>query len=280
MSRKTRAIFYAIAVHVIVVFVLVTNTDLISKPQPAQLTETPIVQARAVDATALEAARRRKEEIEAAKLREAQEQREQAEREARAEAERKAAAEAEKKRLAMEKAAALKAEREREAAAKKRRLAEEKRLAELKRKEEAEREKAREAAERKRRAEQKAREEEEQRQAALRDAIASEEQELAKAAQIKADEAEIARYIDAISARVANVFIYPDLKRGIKCTLYVRMIPGGEVIEARVVESSGDPAFDRQAENAVRKAAPLPVPSERRLFQRMREIRFVFDPQA
>ena len=75
------------------------------------------------------------------------------------------------------------------------------------------------------------------------------------------------------------MFIYPDLAKGLNCTLYVRMIPGGEVVEASVIQSSGNAAFDRQAENAVRKAAPLPVPSDPRLFQRMREINFVFDPE-
>ncbi|HJP34753.1 MAG TPA: cell envelope integrity protein TolA, partial [Gammaproteobacteria bacterium] len=60
---------------------------------------------------------------------------------------------------------------------------------------------------------------------------------------------------------------------------YVRIIPGGEVVDAQVTQSSGNAAFDRQAENALRKAAPLPIPSDPRLFQRMREIIFVFDPE-
>jgi len=95
----------------------------------------------------------------------------------------------------------------------------------------------------------------------------------------RADDAEIGRYINAVRTKVANVFVYPDLDDGLKCTLYVRMIPGGDVVEARVIQSSGNQSFDRQAENAVRKAAPLPVPSNPRLFQRMREIKFVFDPE-
>ena len=55
---------------------------------------------------------------------------------------------------------------------------------------------------------------------------------------------------------------------------------GGEVVEARVVHSSGNPVFDRQAETAVRKAAPLPVPDEPRLMQQMREFNFVFEPES
>ncbi len=66
-----------------------------------------------------------------------------------------------------------------------------------------------------------------------------------------------------------------------KCTIYIRMIPGGEVIEARVVQSSGDPNFDSQAEGAVRRASPLPVPDDARLFhQYFREMKLVFEPEG
>jgi len=50
------------------------------------------------------------------------------------------------------------------------------------------------------------------------------------------------------------------------------------VLEARVVRSSGDPAFDRQAERAVLKASPLPT--DARVFDKMRTIRFVFAPEG
>ena len=64
------------------------------------------------------------------------------------------------------------------------------------------------------------------------------------------------------------------------CTLLVKMVPGGDVVDAKVIRSSGNVVFDRQAEIAVRKASPLPVPDDPRLFQQMREIQFIFDPQA
>jgi len=47
-----------------------------------------------------------------------------------------------------------------------------------------------------------------------------------------------------------------------------------------VIGSSGDPIFDRSAENAVRKASPLPVPQDRNLFnQEFRVFTFVFKPE-
>ena len=66
---------------------------------------------------------------------------------------------------------------------------------------------------------------------------------------------------------------------GLVCTLRVTIIPGGEVGGVQVIKSSGDPTFDRQAENAVRKAAPLPFPTEPRLMKRLRQFELDFDPR-
>jgi len=293
-SKKSRAFGYAVAIHLVVFIVLITSTDFVSSPAPDPAPSVPIVKARAVDKEALDKEVKRlqaaeeKERREAEEKRRAEEQKAQALKEQQAELERKKREEtkriaAEKKKLAEEKAKLAEQKKQEEAekkriAAEKEKVEAEKRKAEEEKKRLAE-ERKKEAAEKAKAEEEKARQEAEKTAAALREALASEEEELAAAQQQQADEAEIARYIAAVRARVASVFIYPDLAEGLNCTLYVRMIPGGEVVEARVIKSSGNPAFDRQAENAVRKAAPLPVPSDPRLFQRMREIKFVFDPE-
>ena len=117
-------------------------------------------------------------------------------------------------------------------------------------------------------------------EAALKAALAAEEAEQAAALQASQDATELQHYIARIGAAVTNAFSRPPgLPPGLKCTLLVRVIPGGEVVEARVVQSSGNAVFDRQAETAVRKASPLPVPDEARLMQQMREFNFVFDPE-
>ena len=68
--------------------------------------------------------------------------------------------------------------------------------------------------------------------------------------------------------------------QGLKCTIQVKLLPSGEVMDAVVVGSSGDPVFDRSAENAVRKASPLPVPQDRAVFnQSFRVFTFVFKPE-
>ena len=66
-----------------------------------------------------------------------------------------------------------------------------------------------------------------------------------------------------------------------KCTVRVRIIPGGEVVSVKTIKSSGNIAFDRSVEQAVQKASPLPVPDTGSgLFDNFREVEFVFDPNA
>jgi colicin import membrane protein len=57
------------------------------------------------------------------------------------------------------------------------------------------------------------------------------------------------------------------------------MVPGGDVVLAQVVTSSGNSIFDRRAEIAVKKASPLPVPDDSRVFEMMRDINLTFQPQ-
>ena len=49
----------------------------------------------------------------------------------------------------------------------------------------------------------------------------------------------------------------PSARNGMRAILQIRMLPTGELIDAVITESSGDPAFDRSAENAVYNAAPF-----------------------
>ena len=49
----------------------------------------------------------------------------------------------------------------------------------------------------------------------------------------------------------------PSARNGMRAVLQNRMLPTGAQVEARITDSSGDPAFDRSAENAVYSAAPF-----------------------
>lgn len=49
----------------------------------------------------------------------------------------------------------------------------------------------------------------------------------------------------------------PSARNGMRAVLRINMLPTGEVTEVAITESSGDPAFDRSAENAVYRAQPF-----------------------
>jgi len=314
---RSRAFYYSVLLHAGLVLFFVIGVDWTGKPAPMPPGESQVMNAKAVDASAIEremqklkAAEQAKQREAERKVAEAEQKRKQEERkleqlkqekqrleqqkdtEQRKLEEQKEQAAVEKKKAEQE---AKKLEEQKKAAAQKKKLeekkqAEEKKKAEeAKKKAEAEKKKADEdkkkaEAEAKREAEDARRAAEEKRKAdearALADELAAEEAELAAAAQARRDQSELARYTAAVMRQVSSNFVAPDITSGLKCTLLVRMIPGGQVVDAKVVKSSGNATFDRQAELAVRKASPLPVPDEPRLFQQMKEIQFEFDPGA
>jgi len=85
----------------------------------------------------------------------------------------------------------------------------------------------------------------------------------------------------AIKQKVNRSWIRPaSSTAGLKCTIRVRLMSDGTVIDAEVISSSGDEIFDRSAENAVNKASPLPVPKDKELFAReFRSFQFLFNPK-
>ncbi|GAB4344927.1 MAG: hypothetical protein Kow006_01470 [Gammaproteobacteria bacterium] len=180
-------------------------------------------------------------------------------------AEEKARREAEAKRLA-----AQKAEKERLERLRREREAEEKRLAELEAKRKMEEEqRRREEEERRRRAEE---------ERALQEQIAAENARLEQERRLLASKT-VAKYTTLIRQKVSRNWIRPAGSRNdLSCSVRVRVIPGGDVVGVTVVESSGDPIFDRSVETAVRRASPLPIPSDPLVFEQMREITFIFDP--
>jgi len=106
----------------------------------------------------------------------------------------------------------------------------------------------------------------------------AEEQKAKEAAQTKQDNSLIAQYSTRIRAAIAQQFNTVGLPPGLSCVLFIRMVPGGEVVEAHIEKSSGNPVFDQRAEAAVFQASPLPVPEDQRVFEKMRQIRLTFAP--
>lgn len=59
----------------------------------------------------------------------------------------------------------------------------------------------------------------------------------------------------------------PSARNEMSAIVLVELFPSGELNSVGVIESSGDSAFDRSAENAVRRAAPFEVPEDLALFE-------------
>lgn len=92
---------------------------------------------------------------------------------------------------------------------------------------------------------------------------------------------EIERYTDLIRHEVGRHWIVPDnAKENTRCVLLIRVGPGGLVKEVKLLTSSGEPALDRSAQNAVFRASPLPVPEDPELFEKFREIKLVVRPEG
>lgn len=113
----------------------------------------------------------------------------------------------------------------------------------------------------------------------LQEQLAAEEKLRTDAAHAARAATIVDKYIPLIRQRVSRSWNSPvGIAKGLKCTVRVRLAPGGKVLSAAVVRPSGNANFDRSVEYAVYKAAPLPLPEDPTLFDNFREIEFVFDP--
>jgi colicin import membrane protein len=84
-------------------------------------------------------------------------------------------------------------------------------------------------------------------------------------------------YVRRIQAKVKSNWILPqDLKGNPEAVFLVSQLPTGDVVYARLIKSSGNPAYDTAVERAILKSSPLPVPASREDFAR--ELKLTFRP--
>jgi colicin import membrane protein len=289
----------SVALHVIAFGMLLVSLDLTPKPRQPFANNTEIIDAVTIDSARVE------EELNAIKEAEQQRQREELKKQQDLEKQlaemRRQSEQAEQKRFQEEQRLAnikkqqqqeevkRKAEAEKLAAIKKqqqveeaRRKEEEQKLAdakkqqeELKKRQEEEAARQKAEAERKRQEELRLAEETRKKQEAKRLAAEKARQQ---AEQDRQDMSVINSYVARIANAIESEFNTAGLPPGLSCVFQIRMIPGGEVAEARVVKSSGNAVFDSRAEIALQRASPLPVPDNPRIFGKMREIRLTFAP--
>jgi TonB family protein len=72
----------------------------------------------------------------------------------------------------------------------------------------------------------------------------------------------------------------PSTTSNDSCRLHIRLLPGGEVESVEVIQSSGNPEFDRFAEAAARRASPLPWPSDPMVAEHLRSFTLTFKPDG
>jgi colicin import membrane protein len=295
-SRRTLLSFLlALLVHGLLLGVLVLGFGWTPQSEPTNPNSVPIVQAtvverdkvmgqqqravrelqkevtpQKVEQQSLEAQRRQQEiaeqtQREVKKQRELKQKRQQEQaRLQQLETERKAKEEARRKTEAEKRQRQAEEEEKQRAEAKKRRLEEEKRQAEKAKREAEEKQKKAEAARR--------RAEEERRQQALQASIEAEQNAVQAEAAIK-------RFIPQLQMRVQRYWIRPPSTHdNMVVLLQVELLPSGEVRDVKIVESSGDRTFDRSAQAAVYRAAPLPVPTNPAAAAKLRSFNFKFCP--
>jgi len=104
--------------------------------------------------------------------------------------------------------------------------------------------------------------------------------ELARAAQDAATNKVVDDYVGRIEAKIKrNVVEPPDVLDTMQAEFEVTLIPGGSVLNARLIKPSGNAAYDEAVDRAITKSQPLPLPPDSSLFNRFRELHVTIRPK-
>ena len=88
----------------------------------------------------------------------------------------------------------------------------------------------------------------------------------------------IAAWVDKIRNRIRGYIVLPpDIKGNPEALFLVTLLPNGEVLQARLVISSGHAGYDEAVLRAILKSSPLPKPDSPGLFER--ELKLTFRPK-
>lgn len=113
---------------------------------------------------------------------------------------------------------------------------------------------------------------------------AAAEQEKMRAAEASqraaAEKSEIDKYLDGIRSKVRRfVLVPPGVPDNAEAEFSVTLLPGGEVLDAKLTKSSGNPAYDKAIEAAIIKAQPFVVPAGNQFQQYFRRFTMTFRPK-
>lgn len=280
---STRALGLSLGVHVLAALLLVLGTMEWKPFRPPRL-EGLSIEAVIVDTAGLRERREQAQrEAEQAAQREAERQRRERELAAQRERERQAALEAERQKARERREEDLRLQQLRERQERERQEQLARQQAELDRiraqREKAERERRREEErlkqlEARRQAEADAQRQSE-REAELQQALAAEQAAFTAGRLATLKE----QYMLAIQSQVTNNWLRPPTAReGLRCTLRIVQIPGGEIISANIAgRCNGDEVTRRSLVAAVERAGSLPYRGFEEVFEREIDFIFVFD---
>ncbi|WP_341939558.1 energy transducer TonB [Marinimicrobium sp. C2-29] len=252
LKAYTIPVLVSVFLHAMMLVILLSAWD--ARPEPREVLKPRVVKAKVVEFTPKS---QRQAEQEAAQqkvidMRQHQQERERQEAERRRQQEAEARAQQQKRE-----------QEQREQAERERREAE----AQARREREAEQQR------------QQAERERQERQERLERALAEEEEFF----QAQQSERVAQSYVDVMAERIENQWSRPPSARtGMRCVLEIQLVPTGQVVNVTVVESSGNAAFDRSAEQAVKRVDRFEevqdMPSQ--VFERhFRQLRLVFNPE-
>lgn len=136
----------------------------------------------------------------------------------------------------------------------------------------------------KQKAQLEAKKKEQARQERLKKEKEAEEQQkalLAKQAQQQAlISAEVNKYkaliINAISA---NWILPADVDKHLSCRFEIHLAASGQVLDVKLLQTSGDPVLDRSAQTAIFRASPLPVPPSSEAFKLFKVVSLTVRPE-
>lgn len=282
IKNNLAMVIFSVVVHIILISLLAISFN--SKIEPKTLAAKPdVIKAVAVDANKVkeqldklkrEEIKKKKQEkdrLEKLKREEKNLRKKRADEENRlADLKKKRKAEEKKRRLEQKNLAELKKEKKalkkKQAEAEKKRKAEKARLAKKKKQQDSLKKKQ-ELAKKKSEAEAKKRRQD------LAQQLEAEEREEADEHLLR----EIDKYTTLIKQKIQRNWIKPqgDLTSFL-ATFNIRLIPGGDVIEVRITRTSGNLVYDRNAERAIYKASPLPLPKNPALAARFYNFYFDF----
>ena len=131
-----------------------------------------------------------------------------------------------------------------------------------------------EAAKRKREQEEAAKRKREDEKRRREEEAAKREAEKARAAAEDARQKVFNDFVNRIRAKIRSRANVPDTVTGKPSVqIQIRILPGGDVLDIRVLKSSGNRTYDTAIERAIRSAQPLPVPeANSELFPQFRDL--------